>query len=115
MMNAYMTDTVVLKQSQGADKWGEPLEPVNVSMKARVEYKTRQVTSKTGQQVIATGIVIMKPLKIIKDVTGRGADGQGANTISYEDKLIVEGIEYSIARISQEKDFSVRALSVYII
>lgn len=105
-----MTDTVILRQSQGADKWGEPVAPVETVIRARVEYKTRQVASVRGLLVIATGIVLMQPRQIIKDVTGRGA-----NTISYEDKLVIEGIEYSIARISQVKDFSVRALEVYIL
>ena len=110
MIKAYCTDTITLKQYMGADQWGEHITPVEVTFRAHVDQTQRVVIGQAGQLVTSTGKVLMDKRTIVTT----GFATRAANTISYQDIIVIEGVDYPIIKIAQARDFRVRHLEVYI-
>ena len=110
MIKAYLTDTVVLKQYKGEDEYGTPNSRTEVSLKARVDYKNRNVIDLSGEEVVSMARVLLSPMSIIRS----GFSTRSASTIAYEDVLEVDGVDHAIVSIGKQGDFSTRYMEVYI-
>ena len=110
LVGSYLVDTVTLRMDKGNDQWQEPNTPEDASVKAFVEYGEWQMQNEMGQVIVSKTRVLMRPRTII--VTGFAA--RAANTISYKDKVIIDGILHAIAHIGKLRDFSVRGFAVYV-
>lgn len=110
MVGPYLIDTITLVQYKGKDKWGEPITPTNASVKVRVDYKDRVTINSAGEEIVSAAQIMMRPRTIIfADFATRSS-----NTISYEDKVVVDGVSRAIVAIARMADFSVRFLEVYV-
>jgi hypothetical protein len=110
MIGPYLVDTITLVQYKGKDKWGEPLASTSLSVKARVDYKDRVTINIAGEEIVSAAKVTVRPRTIIfADFATRAS-----NTISYEDKVVVDGVSREIVAIGKQADFSVRYLEVYV-
>jgi len=95
---------------KGTDKWQEPNDTVDVTRKAFIDYGEHRIQNEMGEVVVSMAKVHMRPLTVIvKDF-----DTRAINTICYRDKIIFDGIEHAIMRISKSRDFSVRSMDVYV-
>ena len=110
MIGTYLVDSITHRMDKGMDKWQEPNTPTDVTRKAFIDYGERRIENEAGQVIISIAKVYMRPLAII--VSGFAA--RASNTISYKDKIIFDGIEHAILRISKSRDFSVRSMDVYV-
>lgn len=110
MIGSYLVDTITHRMDKGMDEWQSPNTPTDVSRKAFIDYGERRIENEAGQVVISMAKVYMRPLTII--VTGFST--RASNTISVKDKIIFDGVEHSILRISKSRDFSVRSMDVYV-
>jgi hypothetical protein len=110
MLKAYLTDTVTLKQYKGKDQWGEHSASTDLSIRAFVDQVQRVVTNQAGLLVTSSGKVLIEPRTIIFT----GFSTRAANTISYQDILTINGVDYPILKIATMRDFRVRHLEVYI-
>lgn len=95
MINAYMTDNLTLR-TVTLDKWNAPTNS-DVLIKGRFEFKTKLIRNLQGEQVVSTAVVWL-PL----------------TTITHKDKIIYEGVVYSILNITEAKDFSKRFLKLLV-
>ena len=95
---------------KGNDQWQEPLTPEDVTVKAFIDYGEHRIQNAEGEIVVSMAKVYMKPRTIIVDKFATRA----ANTISYKDKVIFDGITHAIMRISKSRDFTVRSMDVYV-
>ena len=110
MIGPYLVDNATLTMHKGADKWQTPLATEDVALRVRVDYKERLIQNAAGQMVVSMAKVLMRPRTIIMS----GYSTRAANTISYKDVLVFDGMDHAIQRIGKAKDFSVRALEVYV-
>lgn len=110
VIGAYLKDSITHRMDKGMDQWQEPNAPQDVTRKAFVDYGERRIENAEGQMVVSMAKVYMRPLTIIVS----GFATRAANTISYKDKLVFDGIEHAIVRISKGRDFSVRSMDVYV-
>ena len=110
MIGTYLVDTITHRMDKGMDKWQEPNTPTDVTRKAFVDYGEHRIENESGEVIVSMAKVYMKPLNVIVD----GFSTRATNTISYKDKIIFDGIEHAILRISKSRDFSVRSMDVYV-
>ena len=110
MIGPYLVDNATLTMHKGADKWQTPLATEDVALRVRVDYKERLIQNAAGQMVVSMAKVLMRPRTIIMS----GYSTRAANTISYKDKIVFDGIEHGIMKISKSRDFSVRSMDVYV-
>lgn len=84
----------------GNDSWGEPLSGTIIDVKGYVEWKTRLVRNRQGEEVVST-VMIYLPKKIAR----RGYLGR---SLLHEDKIQIgsEDFERAIIDIRTPKDFS---------
>jgi len=110
MMGTYLKDFITHRMDMGMDQWQEPNAPTDITRRAFIDYGERRIENESGQVIISMAKVYMRPLTVI--VSGFAA--RATNTISYKDKIIFDGIEHAILRISKSRDFSVRSMDVYV-
>ena len=110
MIKAYCTDTITLKQYKGSDQWGEHNATTNLTFKAHVDQTQRVIMGQAGQLVTSSGKVLMEKRTIVTT----GFATRATNTVSYQDIITSEGVDYPIIKIAQARDFRVRYLEVYI-
>ena len=110
MIKAYCTDTITLKQFKGSDQWGEHIPSTNLSVKAHVDQKQMVVMNQSGQLVTSSGKVLME----LRTIITSGFTTRVANTISYLDILVIDGVDYPILKIATLRDFRKRHIEVYI-
>ena len=110
IIGSYLVDTVVLRKYMGMDEWQEPVASVDASVKALIEYGEHRIQNESGEVVVSMAKVYMRPRTIITtDFATRAA-----NTISYKDVVIFDGIAHAIMRLSKSRDFTVRSMDVYV-
>jgi hypothetical protein len=95
MFNAYMTDSITIQQT-AYGSWGVST-PTNVETKGRFEFKSKLVRNGSGEQVVSSANVLLPVI-----------------TLGHKDKLVYGGITYSIIAMELKRDFSSRALLVYL-
>ena len=110
MIGAYLTETVTLKQYKGQDKYQEPNAMTSVPVKARVDYKERQINNIEGNLVVSSAKVYVQNRTIVVS----GFSTRVANTISYHDLITIDGTDRRIIQIAREQDFRTRFLIVYV-
>jgi hypothetical protein len=110
MIGAYLIDTITLRMDKGSDEWQEPNAPEDVSVKAFIDYGEHRIQNEAGEVVVSMAKVYMRPRTIITS----GFATRAANTISYKDKIVYDGQEHAIMKISKSRDFSVRSMDVYV-
>jgi hypothetical protein len=110
MIGAYLVDTIVLRQDKGMDKWQTPNTPTDLNVRAFIDYGEHRIQNEAGEIVVSMAKVYMLPRDII--VTDFAT--RATNTISYKDKVIFDGMEHAIVRITKGRDFSVRSMNVYV-
>jgi hypothetical protein len=98
MIGSYLNDTITLRVAGAKDKWGEPTTATDVTVKVRFEFGNFIVRNEKGEQVVASGRIYMKN-----------------RTISYQDKIIYNGLTYRIGQIEYPKDFSIRYIYLYVL
>ncbi len=111
MIGAYLVDKITLRMDKGSDQWQEPNEPEDITVKAFIDYGEHRIQNAEGEVVVSMAKVYMRPRTII---TSKFAT-RAANTISYKDTVIFDGITHAIMRISKSRDFSVRSMDVYVV
>jgi len=110
VIGTYLVDNIILRMDMGADEWQEPNTPVDVSVRAFIDYGERRIQNASGEVVVSMAKVYMKPRTIITaDFATRVT-----NTISYKDLIIFDGIAHAIMRIGKSRDFTVRSIDVYV-
>lgn len=110
MIGAYLVDTVILRMDKGMDQWQEPLPTQDVTVRAFIDYGERRIQNEAGEVVVSMAKVYMRPRAVITS----GFASRVANTISYKDTVVFDGVEHAIMRISKSRDFSVRSMDVYV-
>jgi hypothetical protein len=110
MLKAYLTDTITLKQFMGSDKWGAHLPTRDVSVRVRVDHTERVIMNSAGQLVTSTGKVYME----LRTIMSVDFAHRTLNSISYQDVLTIDGVDYPILRIAVAQDFRKRHMEVYI-
>ncbi len=110
MIGSYLIDTITLRMDKGSDKHQEPLTPEDISVKAFIDYGEHRIQNESGEIVVSMAKVYMRPRTLIVS----GFATRATNTISYKDRIIFDGIEHGIMRISKSRDFSVRSMDVYV-
>ncbi len=110
MIGAYLIDNITHRMDKGMDEWQEPNTPADVTRKAFIDYGEHRIQNESGEIVVSMAKVYMRPLTLIVD----GFASRAINTIGYKDKIIFDGIEHAIMKISKSRDFSVRSMDVYV-
>lgn len=87
MIGAYLNDDIILRTTI-RDKWNAVTER-KLSIRGRIEFKTRMVTNVQGQQVISSASVIIE-----------------TRPIAHKDGVTYAGKEYQILAIGEAKNFS---------
>ena len=110
MVGPYLVDSLTLKTYTGTDVLGTPTTRGSVTVPCYITYKNEQVTSIEGQIVVSKAFILMRPWTIIRT----GFSTRAAKTIAYEDIMNFDGVDHAIIQIAKDKDFSTRALRVYV-
>jgi len=110
MIGAYLVDRIVLRMHKGTDTWQEPNPTVDVNVKAFIDYGERRIQNEAGEVVVSMAKVLMRP----RDIITEDFANRAANTLSYKDVLIFDGVEHAIMKIGKSRDFSVRSVDVYV-
>ncbi len=112
MIGPYLIDSVVQKQYKGEDKYGTPVATTDVTVKARIDYKNRQITSLSGEIVVSMAKILIRELTIVR-APGDFAT-RATSTIAYEDKFTFDGVDHAVVRIARQADFRTRFMEVYV-
>ena len=59
MIRPYLTDSAVWVRHQGSDQWGEPLPPVEATVKTRIQFRTRVVRDASGKEVVSEAKLLL--------------------------------------------------------
>ncbi len=110
MIGPYLTDSIVLKQYKDEDEFGTPIARTSVTIKARIDYKNRQITSLEGEIVVSMARISIRDRDIIRSDWG----ARPTTDIAYEDLLYFDSVNHAIIRIGRQADFSTRFMEVYV-
>jgi hypothetical protein len=88
MFSIYQQDSITWVRHGTRDQWNEPAAATDVAIKARVDWRTKLVIDWNGEQVLASGSVILdsKP--------------------DHEDNLEINSISHIIIAVEEIKSFS---------
>ncbi len=98
MIRAYCVDDITILRWQGDDDWNEPLAALEIDVKGYVDWKTRLIRDINGEEVVSRGSVYIL------------YDGD----LTHQDRLKINGVEYSIITVRYVKDFSDVAQEVFL-
>lgn len=110
MIGPYLTEWISLKQYKGEDEFGTPNAVTEVLVRARIDYKNRQITNLEGATVISMAKIFIRDRAIIRN----SFSTRPTTDIAYEDIFYFDGINHAIIRISRQKDFATRFMEVYV-
>ena len=110
MYGTYCVDDVTLRMDKGVGDFQEPNTPEDVSVKVFIELGEWRLENEVGDIIVSKTRILMRPRTIIVD----GFATRAANTISYKDEIIFDGITHAIKHIGKPRDFAVRGLAVYV-
>jgi len=114
MMNVYAVDEVIILKSNGYDSWGEPESGEMVTVRGYVEWKTRLVRNRKGEEAVSSCVVYLPKRRTILAL-GRGlqledrmiVDQNGMGTHEeYYSGMPDDSLDRAIIDIRQPKDFS---------
>lgn len=95
-MGAYDTDDITIIRYGGYDSWNQPLATKNVTVKGKIDYKTRLVTNLSGEEVISSALILLPEI----------VDSVMLRDLMHEDILKFDGVKHAIIRINTPKAFS---------
>lgn len=95
MIHSYLNKTVTHIKSVGSDKWGEPVTPVEATIKARILNKDLRVIDSMGVEKVSKTQVWV----LLQD-------------IGTSDKIRIGSIEYPIGSIETAQDFDDQFLKI---
>ncbi len=96
MIDVYLQDEIKIKTST-TDQWGEPSESSTETVSGRFVYKTQIVRDAEGQEVTASGHVLLKD-----------------RTLGYDATIEYDNTDYAIANIHRIRDFDNKYLKVFL-
>ncbi len=97
-MKVYNNATVILHKSGGVDEFNHELDGTTEEIEVHVEWKSKLIRSKTGDEEVATGKITMSHRP----------------DIGYDDYFEIGGVNYEIAQIHHPSAFSDSKTEVYI-
>ena len=97
MIRLYLTSTVY-RIRPTRDQWGEVSTTASTLLMARVEWGTRVVIGRAGEEVVSQAMVLLAPETVIQP----------------EDLLRIDGVDYPVKTWRREADFSNRVMRVFI-
>lgn len=106
-INAYLVDVVTILVDAGIDQWNEPVSGSQVDVPAYIEYKTRLITSITGEKAWSSAMIYLPHW--IED------SGYLLRPLSHKDRIKFDNIEHAILRIDEPKHFSDPHYEVFIV
>jgi len=114
MMNVYAVDEIIILKSNGYDSWGEPESGEMITVRGYVEWKTRLVRDRKGEEAVSSCVVYLPKRRTILAL-GRGlqledrmiVDQNGMGTHEeYYSGMPDDSLDRAIIDIRQPKDFS---------
>ena len=111
MIGPYLVDKITHTQEKGrADTYGTPNTRRDVSRKARIDYKNRNVVNAEGEIVVSMAKVLIRPLTIIRN----NFSTRATNTSAYEDIITFDGTDHAILAIGKVQDFSTKFMEIWV-
>lgn len=110
MIGSYLTDSITLKQYKGEDEFGTPSSRTSVTVKARIDYKNRQITSLEGVTIVSMAKILMRN----RTITRSDFSARATTDIAYEDLINFDGVDHAILSIGRVADFTDRFMEVYV-
>ncbi len=110
MIGPYLTNNIVLKQYKDEDEFGTPTARTSVTVKARIDYKNRQITNLEGEIIVSMARISIRDRDIIRS----GWSTRPETDIAYEDLICFDSVDHAIIRIGRQADFSTRFMEVYV-
>lgn len=98
MIGAYLRDRLTILRHGARDKYGEASDPAQETVYGYVEWKTRLVRDIHGEQVASSASVLLAY----------------DPALTHEDQVRIDDVDHSILIIEIVKDFSTRAMKVYL-
>lgn len=112
MITSYCIDDITIIKYAGVDDYNEPDATTEVNVKGKIEHKTKLLSGRAGEDVVAgtrgmvvSSALIRMPLSI---------DAALGRALQYEDKLKYDDIEHAILKIDKPKAFSNPHYEVYV-
>jgi len=97
MIKAYLKEDVVRIDPQPGD-YLEPGIPIRIPQKARITWKNKLVKNPNGEEVVSQVNLMI----------------EYSDTLYFDSRFEVNGVEHGILAIDREQDFSARYLVVYL-
>jgi len=98
MIGGYLTDTAVLIKKPATDVFGSETAPAEeITIDVLIEYGTRMVVDRAGNEVLSSARVSMRD-----------------RAISHEDRLRFDDIDHGIKAIEKPKAFGQRHVKVFV-
>jgi len=98
MINAYCNDMATLVTSGGYDDNGRPNAETESSVKTKYFDKRRLIMDTKGEQIVASGYFLLPE----------------DTTITNEDKIKIDSVEYIVKSIEKAKHFSQSHYKVWV-
>jgi hypothetical protein len=96
MISSYFVDSCKIKLAS-PDKWGETAVRVEITIPCYIEWKTKVVTDISGADAVSTALILMED-----------------RALSYDDRIEVDGREFSILKIGHAMAFNLQHLEVWV-
>lgn len=105
MIEAYLVDSITLKQDPVKDKWGTITTPATSrTVRGRVNYKIREVQDEGGRTLRSTASVILEK-KYSQDAR---------SAIGHDDRIRFDGTDWGVIAVHKHKDFQDRMIEVFV-
>ncbi|MEN6311204.1 MAG: hypothetical protein ABFD80_06655 [Acidobacteriota bacterium] len=98
MINAYLRDALTIVRHGTRDQWGSEGATTEEAALGYIEWTTRLVRNIKGEEVASSANILL-PYDA---------------TLTHEDRIKIDGVEHSIITVQLVKDFTTRAMKVFI-
>lgn len=98
MISAYLRDPLTIVRHGARDQWGSEGATTSEAALGYIEWSTRLVRNIKGEEVASSANILL------------AYDA----TLTHEDRILIDGVEHSIITIQRVKDFTARAMKVFI-
>lgn len=106
MTSSYFVDDIIIIEWAGVDIYNEPSGlPLNEhKVKGKIEYKTKLLSSLSGQKVVAgaKGAIVSSATVLL----GESIDAIIGRELQHEDRIKFNSIEHTILKIDRPKAFT---------
>ncbi len=98
MISAYLRDSLTIVRHGTRDEWGTESAATEEAVLGYIEWGTRLVRDIKGEEVASSANILL------------AYDA----TLTHEDRIRIDGVEHPIISIALVKDFTTRAMKVFI-